>query len=72
LPIYRLLQGQAFEPEHCQAMGIAFENVLVELGLKDRADPLCDLIAQEVIRLGQQGVHEPSQLATMTIKAFKD
>jgi hypothetical protein len=60
MPIYPLLHEGVFNPDECQAMGIAFEGVLQELGLKDRADPLCTLIALEIIKLGQQGITDPS------------
>jgi hypothetical protein len=42
MPIYRLLQNSAFEPEHIQAMEQAFEETLAQLGLVDRADPLVE------------------------------
>lgn len=71
MPIYRLFQGQAFDPDHCQAMGIAFETVLQDLGLKDRTDPLCDLIAREIIKFGQQGINEPKRLFELTMQALK-
>jgi hypothetical protein len=71
MPIYRLLRGKAFDPEHCQAMGIAFEGVLSELRLNNRNDPLCELVAMKVIELGQQGVHDPKQLHDLTLTAIR-
>jgi hypothetical protein len=62
MPIHRLPKYNAFEPEHCRAMGIAFEGVLTELGLVDRDDPLSELVAVKIIELAQQGVHDPNQL----------
>jgi len=55
MPIYRLLEGQAFDPDHCRTMGAAYEGLLKELGLKDRADPLCEVIAKKVIEFGKRG-----------------
>jgi hypothetical protein len=40
LPIYRFLQGCAFEPEHIGVMTTAFEDACRELGLTERDDPL--------------------------------
>ncbi|MGH6771584.1 MAG: hypothetical protein ACRECO_21495 [Xanthobacteraceae bacterium] len=54
--------NEAFDPDHCQAMGVAFERVLQELNLKDREDPTCNLIAKKIIEFGQQGVREPAIL----------
>jgi hypothetical protein len=39
-----MFAGKAFEPDHCQAMGVAFETVLIQLGLQDRSDPACNLV----------------------------
>jgi hypothetical protein len=72
MPIYTMLQGQAFEPEHCRVMGIAFEGVLQELGLKDRNDPLCTMIASKIIELAKEGMHEPSRLHELALRAIQD
>ena len=71
VPIYRLFKGQAFEPQHVQAMADAFEGVLRELGLKDRNDPLCEIVAKTIIELGQQGVREPAELASLAMRTLK-
>jgi hypothetical protein len=43
-------------------MATAYERVLLELGLKKRSDPLCELIATKVIELGRLGVRDAAQL----------
>ena len=53
-------------------MGEAFENVLNELRLEDRTDPLCEMIAKTIIDLGKQGVRNPTQIFILTMKALKD
>jgi hypothetical protein len=68
LPIYRLLQGAAFEPEHSKAMADAFEDILQDLGLKNRDDPLCEMIAKKIIELGQQGLRNPQLLRQFALK----
>lgn len=72
MPIYRLFKGQAFEPQHVQAMADAFEGVLRELGLKDRNDPLCEIVAKTIIDLGEQGVRESLQLASRAMQTLKE
>jgi hypothetical protein len=62
LPIYRLLQGRAFEPEHCKAMADAFEDILQDLGLTNRDDPFCEMIAKKIIELEQQVLRNPQLL----------
>jgi hypothetical protein len=70
VPIYRLFEGNEFEPEHCQAMGSAFEAVLRELGLTDRNDPICDLVARKIIELGKQGVRDATRLRELAMSDF--
>ena len=67
MPIYRLFQNGAFQPEHVQAMGSAFEDVLKALKLVDRTDPLTDTIAKKIIELGQRGEHDPARLRDQTL-----
>jgi hypothetical protein len=51
MPINRMFEGHAFGPAHCQAMGTAFDGVIRELRLKDRDDPLCQMVAKTIIQL---------------------
>jgi hypothetical protein len=71
VPIYRLLERQAFEPEHCQAMTAAYEAVLQELGLNDRNDPLCEIIARTIIACGQQGIRDPNELHRCALDSIR-
>ena len=71
MAIYKLLQGSAFQPEHCEAMGIVYEKLLKELGLKDRNDPMCEMIAQKVIDLGQGGESDPDRLHDLALAAIR-
>ena len=71
MPIYSLLQHQAFEPEHRDAMCRAFENVLQELGLTDRSDPLCDLVAHKIIQVGQKGERDPERLRDLVLAMIR-
>jgi hypothetical protein len=69
MPIYRLLQNAAFTPELTQAMGQAFEETLAELGLVDRrADPLAEIVAKKIIKLGHQGETDPVRLRVLALK----
>jgi hypothetical protein len=68
VPIYRLFKDQAFAPEHCEAMAAAFEAALLELNLKNRDDPLCELVAKKIIELGQQGVRNPQLLRQFAVR----
>ncbi len=70
MPIYRLLEGEAFQPEDVAIMGNVFEDVLKELGLVDRDDPVTTLIAKKVIEIAQAGERDPARLKQLTLQAF--
>ena len=70
MPIYRLLDGAAFERKHIAAMQTAFEEVLSEMRLADRSDPLTELVAKKVIELAQKGERDPARLRELTLRAF--
>jgi hypothetical protein len=72
VPIYRLFEGQAFEPEQCRVMAVAFEAVLKQLGLKNRNDPVCEMIARMIIELGQRGVRDSGELVALTRQHFTE
>jgi len=71
MPIYKLLQGSAFEHEQCTAMGIVYEKLLKELGLVNRSDPLCEIIAHKVIELSQRGERDPDRLYEVALAALQ-
>jgi len=70
MPIYRLLDDAAFERQHIAAIQTAFEEVLSEMRLADRSDPLTELVAKKVIELAQKGERDPARLRELTLQAF--
>lgn len=58
-------------PEEIDRLGSAYELTLKALYLKDRNDPLTELIAKKVIEVGQTGVKEPAQISALTIKSLR-
>ena len=71
MPLYRLLQNSAFEPEAVAAMGAAFEETCRLLGLADTSDALRDLVAIKIIELAQQGERDADRLRQRTMEHFK-
>jgi hypothetical protein len=55
VPILRLLQGRVFEPEVVNAMVTAFEDVLCELKLTDRGDPIVERVAKISLNVRNAG-----------------
>jgi hypothetical protein len=41
---------------------------LKALGLKDRSDPITQMVAKKIIEIGQTGVRDPFQLATLAVR----
>jgi hypothetical protein len=71
VPIYRLFQGQAFEPEQVAMLAQVFDDVLPLLGLTDREDLVTTLVAHKIIELAQTGVRDPARLRQLVLDAFK-
>jgi hypothetical protein len=52
-------------------MGNVFEDVLKELGLVNRQDPVTELIAEKVIDLANAGERDPERLKQLVLEAIK-
>jgi hypothetical protein len=65
--IYRLLQNSAFEPEDIVCMTTAYEKALILLGLKDRNDPLTELVAKHIVEVTQTGERDFEMVCTLAI-----
>ena len=68
MAIYRLLQNSPFGPEEISRLVFAYEESLKALGLKDRSDPITQMVAKKIIEIGQTGVRDPFQLATLAVR----
>ena len=66
--IYRLLQNSILTPDEISRVTAAYEHALHALCVKDRDDPLTEMIAKTIIKIAQIGVHEPAQLSALAIK----
>ena len=71
MPLYRLLQNCAFEPDAIKVMGTAFEDVCRVLGLANTNDALRDQVAKKVIELAQQGERDGDRLRDRTLDHFR-
>jgi hypothetical protein len=66
--IYRLLQTSTMQPEEISRVTAAYEQALHTLCVKDRDDPLTEMIAKTIIKIAQTGVHDSAQLSDLAIK----
>jgi len=71
VPICRLLQQSAFEPEDIGRMTAAYELVLVDLGLKDRNDPLTDVVAKLIIEIAQTGEKDSQRICALALARLR-
>jgi hypothetical protein len=66
--IYRLLQNSTMQPDEISHVTAAYELTLHILCVKDRDDPLTEIIAKTIINIARTGVHDAAQLSALTIK----
>ena len=55
-------------PEEISRLEAAYEQTLRTIGLKDRGDPITEMIAKKIIEIAQTGVRDPAEISTLTIK----
>ena len=68
MAIYRLLQNSPMGPEEISRLEAAYEQTLRAIGLKDRNDPITEMIAKKIIEIAQTGVRDPAQISILAIK----
>lgn len=70
MPIHRLLENSAFEPEHIDGMVAAFNHLCHELELGE-GDPLREVIARQVIEFARRGEREPAKMTRLVMEAIR-
>lgn len=71
MPIYRLLKNCSLEPKEIGRITDAYERALHILCVKDRDDPLTEMIARKIIKIAQTGVDDPAQISALAIKELE-
>jgi hypothetical protein len=71
LAIYRLLKDCPLAPDVISRIMAAYEQALHTLCVKDRDDPLTEMIAKKIIKITQTGVHDPAKIAALAIKELE-
>lgn len=70
MPIRRLVENEAFDPEAIEIIVAAFEDAIGRLDLANRDDPLVALVARRVITFAQQGERDPGKLRDLALKSI--
>jgi hypothetical protein len=66
MTIYRLLKDTAFGPEDIERLVMAYEQTLRALRLKDRNDPITQLVAEKIS--GRTGIEDPAEISKLALK----
>jgi hypothetical protein len=59
------------EPEAISRIIAAYAQALHTLCLKDRDDPLTEMIAKKIIKVAQTGIKDPAQISALAIKELE-
>jgi hypothetical protein len=68
MAIYKLIQNTAFEPKDIERLVTAYEHTLRALRLKDRNDPITQLVAEKIIAIGRFGIEDPAEISKLALK----
>ncbi|MDI3562444.1 hypothetical protein [Bradyrhizobium sp. Arg816] len=71
MAIYRLLQNSGMRPEEISSITAAYEQALHTLCVKDRDDPLTEMIAKKIIKIAQTDVRDPAEISALAIKELE-
>jgi hypothetical protein len=68
MAIYKLIQSTPLGPDEIQRLVAAYEETLRALGLKERDDPITQIVAKKVFEIAQRGIEDPSEISKLAIK----
>jgi hypothetical protein len=68
MAIYKLIQNTPLGPEDIQRLVAAYKETLRALDLKERDDPITQMIAKKVFEIGQTGIEDPAEISRLAIK----
>lgn len=68
MAIYRLLQEAAFDADDIKVMSAAYEAALEAARLKNRQDPLTELIAHKIIEVYRNGERDPVHVCSVALR----
>jgi hypothetical protein len=71
LAIYRLLKNSPLSPDDVSSVTAAYHHALHSLCVKDRDDPLTEMIAKKIVKIAQTGIKDPVQISALAIKELE-
>ena len=71
MSIYLQTQIREMKPTEISRIVTAYERTLHALCVKDRDDPLTEMIAKTVIKVAQTDIADPSEISARAIKVLE-
>ncbi len=71
MAIYRLLQESTISRDDIRPILSAYEDALRILSLRDRANPVTEVIAKKIIAVAQSGVRDPAQICRLALMQWE-
>jgi hypothetical protein len=68
MAIYKLIQSTPLGPDEIQRLVAAYEETLRALGLKERDDPITQMVAKKVFEIVQTGIEDPAQISRLALE----
>jgi len=68
MPINKLAAEAAFGPDEIARLAKAYEAALELLRLKDRDDPITELVAKKIIEVARAGERDPPRICARALK----
>jgi len=72
MPITRLLQKSNLWPAQQEILNLAYIRALRLLHLKDRSDPICEIVARKIIEIGATGAGDPVVISEIAVRQLAD
>jgi hypothetical protein len=72
MPLTPFLKEAAFDPEAIKAISAAFEAVCESLQLRNRSDPITEIVARKVIEVAGTGERDPERIRDLALLALKE
>jgi hypothetical protein len=64
----RLLQKSGLQAQEISRLRKAYDLALREIGVKDRDDPLAEIVARKIIEIGQTGIKDPAEISRLAVE----
>ncbi|MCK1637594.1 hypothetical protein IVA95_08325 [Bradyrhizobium sp. 157] len=71
MAIFLYLQTHTMGPKEVSRIMEAYDRTLRVLWVKDRDDPLTEMIATKIIKVAQTGIKDPAQISALAIKELE-